>query len=240
MPRKAASPRSTNSALVAWVVFALSSYRIYIATFSLRIESTSNVYDAGYFPIYTQRPQKVLDSDIASYPRKAPMLSNVRTLDESRLPLQCGMIFFYHIACTGGASINRWLGKEKNINKNVQYYTHWGRNRSGVVQATFIKGMESQVKNIRPGEWRIVHAHGLSLHLNTSELYLYKWREEVESQGCGFVATTMLRDAVGHTISQQKGIYLFNKTVDEFANGDVMFIDAVKHIYYGHLDYLLS
>ena len=24
------------------------------------------------------------------------------------------------------------------------------------------------------------------------------------------------------------------------ANGDVLFIDAVKHVYYGHLDYLLA
>ena len=29
------------------------------------------------------------------------------------------------------------------------------------------------------------------------------------------------------------------KTLTE-ANGDVLFIDAVKHIYYGHLDYLLN
>lgn len=29
------------------------------------------------------------------------------------------------------------------------------------------------------------------------------------------------------------------KTLTE-ANGDVLFIDAVKHVYYGHLDYLLE
>jgi hypothetical protein len=307
----------------------------------LRIESTADVYVDGYPNIDTKRSRKASDAAIASYRRNTPMLSNVRALDESRLPFQCGMVFFYHIACTGGASINRWFFNEKRMNKNVQYYTHWGRNRSGVVQASFIRGMERQVKDIRPGEWRIVHAHGLSLHLNTSESYLYKWRKEVEDQGCGFVVTTMLRDAVGHTISQQKGIFLFNQTVDEFveylepenynkrgnfttqldyllyngnrnphnatkeekvrraiellgrhfdvvllsdherftqiilkatgwksapmrhsnafhgslnfterelnrvkdlteSNGDVMFIDAVKHIYYGHLDYLLA
>lgn len=315
-------------------LLALSFYRIYIATYGL---SGMEDYEAEVFPI--DSPQKVLDAEIASYPREAPMLSNVRTIDESKLPFKCGMIFFYHIACTGGASMNRWFYKEKAINKNVKYYTHWGRKMR--VQAEFIRGMEMQVKDIEPHEWRIVHAHGHSLHLNTSEPYLYKWREEVEGQGCVFVATTMLRDAVGHTISQHKGMFVYDKTVDEFveylepenynrrgdfmtqldyvlyngdrnqhnatreekvrravellrrhfdivllsdherfaqiilkltgwkgapirhsnafhgmlnfterelnrikklteANGDVMFIDAVKHIYYGHMDYLLT
>jgi len=177
---------------------------------------------------------------------------------------------------------------------------------------------------------------------DTAEPYLYRWRDDVESQGCMFVATTMLRDAIGHTISQTKGMINPNYTLDEFlyhlepdnsnqrghfntqldylvynrgprnqrnvtkeekvrramellqrhfdivllsdhtrftdiilkitgweaktmphgntfggelhyterelrkiqtlteANGDVLFIDAVKHIYYGHLDYLLA
>ncbi len=33
-----------------------------------------------------------------------------------------GILFFYHIACTGGASINKWLLKNKAQN-NVTYFT---------------------------------------------------------------------------------------------------------------------
>lgn len=237
--------------------------------------------------------------------------------------------------------MNRWLGKEKDNNENVTYWTKWGRHDG--VEPKFIAAMEEeQVKDLGPHEWRIVHAHGFSFFPNTSEPYLYKWREDVERQGCGFVTTTMLRDAVGHTISQTKGMINPNYTLDEFvnhlepenynqrgifntqidyllynrgprnqynatkeekvrramellqrhfdivlvsdyqrfteiilkvtgwegvqmrhansfngelnyterelkkvktlteANGDVLFIDAVKHIYYGHLDYLLN
>ena len=270
----------------------------------------------------------------------APMLSNVRTIDESKLPYKCGIIFFYHIACTGGSSINRWLGKEKDNNDGVTYWTHWGRHDG--VEPQFIDGMNRQVENLGPDEWRIVHAHGYSFFPNTSEPHLYKWREHVEKKGCNLVITTMLRDAVGHTISQSKGMINPNLTLDDWivhlepenrnqrgiwntqidyllynrgprnefnetkeekvrramellqrhfdvvllsdydkfvdiilkitgwkrvdmrrantfngelnytekelkkiqhlteANGDVLFIDAVKHVYYGHLDYLVT
>ncbi|KAL7553476.1 hypothetical protein ACHAWF_017392 [Thalassiosira exigua] len=236
--------------------------------------------------------------------------------------------------------MNKWLGKEKDHNENVTYWTHWGRHDG--VEKKFVEGMNQRARNLGPREWRIVHVHGFSLFPNTSEPYLYKWREEVERQGCGFVVTTMLRNAVGHTISQSKGTINSNLTVDEFithlepenydkrgifntqidylvynrgprnpdgvtkeekvrramellarhfdvvllsdyarftdviikvtgwertkmrhanafngeltfterelkkikrlteSNGDVMFIDAVKHVYYGHLDYLVG
>lgn len=327
----------------ACVLLTLSFYRIFIATIGLATSSNNNaspadIYAHEFFPRLSERAS--LAAKIASYPPLPPTLSNLRTFDESKLPFQCGIIFFYHIACTGGSSMNRWLGKEKDTNENVTYWTSWGRHAG--VQPRFIAGMENQVKDIGPYEWRIVHAHGFSLFPNTSEPYLYKWREDVEKQGCGFVVTTMLRDAIGHTISQTKGMINPNLTLDEFvnhlepenynqhgifktqidylvynhgprniynvtkeekvrraiellqrhfdivllsdykrfteiilkvtgwegvamrhanvfngelnyterelnkiktlteANGDVLFIDAVKHIYYGHLDYLLA
>ena len=84
--------------------------------------------------------------------------------------------------------MNRWLGKEKDNNDNVTYWTHWGRQDG--IQVKFIEGMETQVANLAPNKWRIVHAHGHSLFPNTSEPYLYQWREAVEAQNCGFVVTT--------------------------------------------------
>lgn len=204
--------------MLAWVLLTLSSYRIFIATIGLsnisnRLSSHA-IYAAEFSPPKSER--RILDEQIASYPPVAPSLFNLRTLDESKLPFQCGIVFFYHIACTGGSSMNRWLGKEKDYNENVTYWTTWGRHDG--VQARFIAGMEDKVKDIGPYEWRIVHAHGFSLFPNTSEPYLYQWREAVESQGCGFVMTTMLRDAIGHTISQTKGMINPNYTLDEFVN----------------------
>lgn len=339
MPRRRISPYYL---ILAWVLLTLSSYRIFVATVGLARSSikasSEEIYKLEFYP---RSQRATLNAKIASYPRVAPTLSALRTFDESKLPFQCGIVFFYHIACTGGSSMNRWLGKEKDLNDNVTYWTHWGRKDK--VQDDFILGMEDQVKDLAPNKWRIVHAHGYSLFPNTSEPYLYQWREEVERQGCGFVATTMLREAVGHTVSQTKGMINPNLTLDEFvahlepqnykerphhfntqldyllynhgprnihnapkeekvrraiellqrhfdivllsdhqrfteiilkvtgwkstkmrhansfnqemnytereiykiktlteANGDVLFIDAVKHIYYGHLDYLLA
>ncbi|EJK48588.1 hypothetical protein THAOC_32599 [Thalassiosira oceanica] len=58
----------------------------------------------------------------------------------------------------------------------------------------------------------------ISFFPNSSEPILYQWRADVERQGCAFVATTMLRDAVGHTISQSKGMINPNYTLDHFVN----------------------
>lgn len=84
------------------------------------------------------------------------------------------------------------------------------------MEKNFIIGMTNQTQNIGPTEWRVVHAHGMSYFPNASEPYLYQWRETVERQGCGFIVTTMLREAIGHTISQTKGMIKPNLTLDEF------------------------
>lgn len=176
--------------------------------------------------------------EVAKKPNIPPLLSNLRSIDESKLPHKCGIIFFYHIACTGGSSINHWFGKQVKLNgPHTSYWTKWGRKEK--VEASFIKGMTKQTQNIGPNEWRLVHAHGMSYFPNASEVYLYQWREEVESQGCGFVVTTMLRDAIGHTISQTKGMIKPNLTLDQFMSH----LEPEHYNQRGHfvtqLDYLL-
>lgn len=335
-----ASPHQLLFALVL-ATLALSFYRIFVSTVGLsrasRHAESEDAYGFEFAPRVARATAGGADRPGA---RRPPTLGALRTFDEARLPYPCGVVFFYHIACTGGASMNKWLGKEKDHNANVTYWTHWGRHDG--IQDKFIAGMNEQVQDLGPHDWRIVHVHGHSLFPDTSEAHLYRWREEVERQGCAFVATTMLRDAVGHTISQTKGMINPNLTLDEFlyhlepenydvrghfntqidymvynrgprnsrnvtkeekvrramellarhfdvvllsdherfteimlkitgwvptkmphgntfkgsleyterelrkiidlteANGDVLFIDAVRHVYYGHLDYLLA
>ena len=184
--------------------------------------------------------ERIIDlmQKVSKRPKIPPLLSNIRSIDETKLPYKCGIIFFYHIACTGGSSMNHWLGKQvKKNGPHTSYWTSWGRHDGR--ERVFIKGMNNQTQRIGPTEWRVVHAHGFSYFPNASEAYLYKWREEVESQGCAFVVTTMLRDAIGHTISQSKGMIKPNYTLDEFLSH----LEPRNYNERGHfttqLDYLL-
>mmetsp|Transcript_16177 Transcript_16177/g.24478 ORF Transcript_16177/g.24478 Transcript_16177/m.24478 type:complete len:354 (-) Transcript_16177:679-1740(-) len=222
MPR-----RLPRCKVVTWfsalLLLALSftAARIYVAfhlsdKYSLEGEAgNSSAEFLKEFVWPSNEPIVELALEIAKKPKIPPLLSNMRSIDESKLPYKCGIIFFYHIACTGGASMNHWLGKQvKHNGPHTSYWTSWGRHDGR--ERKFIDGMNNQTKKIGPNEWRVVHAHGYSYFPNASEAYLYQWREEVESQGCAFVVTTMLRDAIGHTISQTKGMIKPNLTLDEF------------------------
>ncbi len=132
---------------------------------------------------------------------------------------KCGVVFFYHVGGTGGTSINKWLQSY-----DAPYFTYWGRGSeegsklhkkqqkehltlpqhtdviNQGIQDKFIKGTNAFLQHLKEEEWKIVHAHHNSLHLNVSEHLLYQWRASVEDQGCKFVACTSFRDALGHTL----------------------------------------
>lgn len=190
------------------------------------------------FILPKNEPLVELKLALAEKPKISPLLSNMRSIDESKLPYQCGIIFFFHIACTGGSAINHWLGKQAKLNgPDTSYWTSWGRHDGR--ERVFIKGMDNQTQHIGPNEWRVVHAHGYSFFTNTSEAYLSKWREEIESQGCAFVVTTMLRDTIGHTISQSKGMIKPNLTLDEFLSHLEPKNYNERGLFVTQLDYLL-
>mmetsp|Transcript_8332 Transcript_8332/g.20459 ORF Transcript_8332/g.20459 Transcript_8332/m.20459 type:complete len:328 (-) Transcript_8332:27-1010(-) len=156
--------------------------------------------------------------------------TRAQRLDRSKLPYKCGMVLFYHVPSTGGATINTWL-TQYSADETAKYFTRWGRDPDGGVskniQPEFIEGgrnkirspgMNKFVSNIQPDEWRISHCHHGSLHLNITDNFLSQWRSEVESQGCAFVATVMFRDPLSHALSLYKHIERFNSTRDLWAN----------------------
>ena len=117
----------------------------------------------------------------------------------------CGIVFFYHLPSTGGATINQWLLQYKE--ESVPYYTMWGggpRKMQNDTQTSFINGMNDFILNLTQDQWKVVHAHHNSLHLNQSETLLYQWRSIVESQGCYMVNAIMLRDALSNTMSKYR------------------------------------
>jgi hypothetical protein len=229
----------------AWVLLSFTIFHIYVGLHlpKSRVYSPKNVSSSSsefHKEFVWPKNERIVELalEVAKKPKIPPLLSNIRSIDESKLSFKCGIIFFYHIACTGGSSINHWLGKQVKLNgPHTSYWTSWGRHEGR--ERVFIAGMNNQTKKIGPNEWRVVHAHGFSYFPNASEPYLYQWREEVESQGCGFVVTTMLRDAIGHTISQTKGMIKPNVTLDQFMTHLEPENYNQRGLFVTQLDYLL-
>jgi len=197
------------------------------------------------------------DSDDTLH-RLARIASTARSnsVNEVELPYSCGVVFFYHIPCTGGSTINHYL-LEQSIERNgtSEYFTFWGDPRAKVswdrnqaadaltkraeeVQRNFINGMDKLVQNISMNEWRIAHAHHNSFHLNESESVLSNWRSVVESNGCHFVASVMFRDALIHSLAlhkYQEGNISREEWVDHLHTNDQLSL----YRYDTQLDYFL-
>lgn len=76
--------------------------------------------------------------------------------------------------------------------------------------------MNEHIQNLGPKEWRVAHSHVTSTYLNESEDLLYKWRSDVEAQGCELINTIMLRDPLNHAMSLHKIIKAKNSTREEW------------------------
>lgn len=85
-----------------------------------------------------------------------------------------------------------------------------------VCEAKFAQGVSEHIQNLGPNEWRVAHSHVTSTYLNESEDLLYKWRADVEAQGCEMINTVMLRESLSHTMSIHKVIKAKNSTRDEW------------------------
>jgi len=84
------------------------------------------------------------------------------------------------------------------------------------IERRFRRGMTEHIRNLGPNEWRIAHSHSLSTYLNESEKFLYKWRSDVEAQGCQLINTVMLRDPLNHAMSLWKIVDHKNSSTKEW------------------------
>lgn len=170
-----------------------------------------------------------------------------RRVDRSNdLPHPCGMVFFYHVLTTGGSTINKWL-LDYEKDGIARYFTFWGLNKEASgdegTQKRFIEGngreegMNGFVRNFTSDEWRIAHAHHSSLHLNESEHLLSRWRSEVESQGCAFIASVTFREPLSHALALYKILGRYDTTRGEWAK--YLETDSEMGYWWTQLDYFL-
>jgi len=154
------------------------------------------------------------------------LLPTAATHPRGPTPYNCGVVFFFHIPSTGGASISNWLREYANPpNGNITYYSSWGVSigRDGKfrpnlqnIQDAFIDGMNAHVENLGSSEWRTGQYHLVQPPINSTEDLWYKWRATVEGQGCQMVNAIMLRDPLNHAMSLYKILKKKNGTREEW------------------------
>mmetsp|Transcript_28003 Transcript_28003/g.51652 ORF Transcript_28003/g.51652 Transcript_28003/m.51652 type:complete len:392 (-) Transcript_28003:88-1263(-) len=226
--------KSSNSAFSLLVVALLSGIVCYrLGMFAGCASPWLNSIDATHSSSLAPSNEGSIDQDDPDNPqyykssrRNTFDPNDRRSISRTSLPYDCGVVFFYHIPCTGGASINRWFQRYKRPELgNISYYQHWQPSAKGGIfhsepekcEANFAKGMNKHIQNLGPNEWRIAHSHLTSTYLNESEDLLYKWRSDVEAQGCQLINTIMLRDPLNHAMSLHKIIKSKNSTKAEWA-----------------------
>lgn len=204
-------------------------------------------YHVGWLSVQQQNNSYGVFSDNYNYPQKPEVsrslsltkLPRAHQIDKSKLPHKCGMVFFFHVPSTGGATIKQWLWEYKTAQNygtvhNISHFEHWGRTAPFFdIQRGFLGGwdngtiklknghrvgrhggMNDFVANMKQDEWKIAHCHHSNMPLNTTEQYLSQWRSTVEGQGCAFIATIMFRDPLSHALSLFKHIKRYKSSKD--------------------------
>ena len=167
----------------------------------LSVQQQNNSYDDDAFSDDYNYPQKPEVSRSLS----STKLPRAHQIDKSKLPHKCGMVFFFHVPSTGGATIKRWLWEYKTFDSTkISHFEHWGRTEPFLdIQRGFLGGwnngtiklknghrvgrhggMKAFVSNMKQDEWKIAHCHHSNMPLNTTEQYLSTICFEIVSKLC--------------------------------------------------------
>jgi hypothetical protein len=149
------------------------------------------------------------------------LLPTAATHPRGPTPYNCGVVFFFHIPCTGGRSIAKWLSASQN--GNITFYQKWAtaigkdgqfkpHQDQDEIQTAFIDGMNAHIQNLGQNEWRSGQLHILNPPLNSTEHLWQEWRATVEKQGCQMINTIMLRDPLNHAINSYEILQQNNLT----------------------------
>ena len=167
----------SQSRRTIFVIALCSMFSYQIGTFfscSSRSFAKSYYYgeQASYLPMPTSSggdedysedadaPFHTTSQSVRVNPKTDDSLVERALMTRPNLPYKCGVVWFYHIPSTGGASINAWFRKYRNPNLgNITYYQGWARavNKDGsfhrdpvIVEKRFQSGMKKHISNLGP------------------------------------------------------------------------------------------
>lgn len=139
--------------------------------------------------------------------------SSNNTTQHTQLPQrqQCGVFLFYHIGKCGGTSVRQWQQELAKASEDELHFMdmmqrNLKRNRSPE-WPRLVRDVESEIKTLSTRDkWLSIHQHHGTPGLRYMMTVYRQWKRAVESQGCRFILTTVLRDP----LSRAKSLVSYN------------------------------
>ena len=119
---------------------------------------------------------------------------------------KCGLILFYHINQCAGGSLGNWFETYASGYHLLQdIYSYLRVFNESTLQYSWQRMAQrgtAFVKKVSPKTgWRVLELHHGFPGVHYSQKHINRWKEIVESKGCVFHKTTMLRDPLERFVS---------------------------------------